>query len=88
MSTCYQHQVIGQSDVVYPSTSSTAPIIDPEPLRQSLAGRAGSGGLQVVDISVPRNVHPDCCAVPGAFCYNVDDLKLVVGVRGSLVGCV
>lgn len=37
-----------------------------------------SSGLQFVDISVPRNVHPDCSSVPNVFSYNVDDLKLVV----------
>lgn len=31
-----------------------------------------------MDISVPRNVHPDCSSVPNVFSYNVDDLKLVV----------
>ena len=31
-----------------------------------------------MDISVPRNVHPDCSSVSGAHCFNVDDLKLVV----------
>jgi len=71
-------EVIRESDVVYPSTSATTTIIDPEPLRACLASRSGPGGVQFVDISVPRNVHPDCGTVSGAFCYNVDDLKLVV----------
>ena len=57
--------VIGTSDVVYPSTASTVTIIDPEPLADCMKGRSRSTGVQFVDISVPRNVHPDCSTVPG-----------------------
>ena len=75
--------VIRMYDVVYPSTAAESTIIDPEPLRECLSTRGTGGpdgrkGVQFVDISVPRNVHPDCAQVEGAFCYNVDDLKLVV----------
>lgn len=70
--------VIKNADVVYPSTASTTTIIDPQPLKEALVGRNRPGGIQFVDISVPRNVHPDCSAVPGVFSYNVDDLKAVV----------
>jgi glutamyl-tRNA reductase len=71
-------EVVKQSDVVYPSTASTTTIIDPEPLKEALKGRNRPGGIQFVDISVPRNVHADCADIPGVFSYNVDDLKAVV----------
>mmetsp|Transcript_21562 Transcript_21562/g.47980 ORF Transcript_21562/g.47980 Transcript_21562/m.47980 type:complete len:601 (+) Transcript_21562:157-1959(+) len=72
-------EVLRDSDIVFPSTASTTTIIDPEPLTKALAlGRDRPGGIQFVDISVPRNVHPDCDKVPGVHCYNVDDLKAVV----------
>lgn len=71
--------VIRESDVVYPSTAATTTIIDPEPLKKAMEGpRTRPGGVQFVDISVPRNVDPACAEVPGIFCYNVDDLKAVV----------
>lgn len=70
--------VIRDSDVVYPSTAATSTIIDPEPLADVVKERRRPGGIQFVDISVPRNVHPDCGAIPGVFSYNVDDLKAVV----------
>eukprot|EP00981_Chlorochromonas_danica_P014142 scaffold7413_cov177-Ochromonas_danica.AAC.8 len=70
--------VIRESDIVYPSTAATTTIIDPEPLAKALIGRNRPGHVQFVDISVPRNVHPDCSLVDGARCYNVDDLKAVV----------
>jgi glutamyl-tRNA reductase len=51
-------------------------------LASQLSGAVGSltgmGGLQIVDISVPRNVHPGCNDVDDVFSYNVDDLKMVV----------
>lgn len=70
--------VIKNSDVVYPSTAATTTIIDAVPLRAALEGRNRPGGIQFVDISVPRNVAADCANVPGVFSYNVDDLKAVV----------
>lgn len=70
--------VIKNSDVVYPSTAATTTIIDPEPLKECMAGRNRPGGIQFVDISVPRNVHPDCSTIANVHSYNVDDLKAVV----------
>jgi glutamyl-tRNA reductase len=69
---------IRDADVVYPSTAATTTIIDPEPLAECLKGRSKEGGVQFVDISVPRNVHPGCSEVNKVFSYNVDDLKAVV----------
>ena len=70
--------VIQESDVVYPSTASEVPIIFADDLRSTIAKRQRSGGVQFVDISVPRNVDAGCSEVKGAYCYNVDDLKAVV----------
>jgi len=69
---------IRDADVVYPSTAATTTIIDPEPLAECLKGRTKQGGVQFVDISVPRNVHPGCSEINNVFSYNVDDLKAVV----------
>lgn len=71
-------EVLREADVCYPSTASTATIIDPLPLSQALEGRQKTSKLQFVDISVPRNVHPDCATLAGVKSYNVDDLKAVV----------
>eukprot|EP01042_Synura_sphagnicola_P009622 gene9622-12349_t len=70
--------VIQESDIVYASTAATSTIIDPEPLAEAMKVRYRPGGLQIVDISVPRNVHPDCETVPHVASYNVDNLKAVV----------
>jgi len=70
--------VIAESDIVYPSTASMTTIIDPEPLAEVMKRRARPGGLQLVDICVPRNVHADCSNVAKVASYNVDNLKAVV----------
>ena len=70
--------VIKDSDIVYPSTASETTIINPPELELAMKGRSRPGGLQLVDISVPRNVHPDCGSIPQVHSYNVDDLKAVV----------
>lgn len=75
--------VLETADICYPCTASTTTIINPEPLDALLAKRTKKSPLQIVDISVPRNVHPDCEAltdkyVQGFYNYNVDHLKVVV----------
>jgi glutamyl-tRNA reductase len=70
--------VLQEADVCYPSTSSPFTIINPEPLSTMLSQRKKATNLQFVDISVPRNIHPDCSSLPRISNYNVDDLKAVV----------
>lgn len=70
--------VIANSDVVYPSTASTEILVEPQQLQTCLLNRNRPGGIQFVDISVPRNVDPMCANIPNVYCYNVDNLKAVV----------
>eukprot|EP01034_Spumella_vulgaris_P023183 gene23183-29378_t len=76
------YEVIQHSEVVFTSTSSEVPIITPDALKTALSKRETSGGVQLIDISVPRNVHADCDSVSSDLhpvkCYNVDDLNAVV----------
>lgn len=62
---------IGESDVVFASTSSREPIIFPSDLERL------KRKLMLIDISVPLNVVPGCGEVPGITSYNVDDLKKI-----------
>merc|ERR1711871_387460 len=71
-------EVVQESDVVYPSTASEVPITFAKDLLTCMEKRQRPGGIQFVDISVPRNVDADCTEVQGAYCYNVDNLKAVV----------
>lgn len=72
------YDTVRESDIIYPSTAAPNYLIEPEALRAALATRTRPHKLQIVDISVPRNVHPECANVPGVALYNVDHLKLVV----------
>ncbi|CAM9190223.1 unnamed protein product, partial [Laminaria digitata] len=75
-------RAIGESDIVFTSTSATGCIVTKDQLE-----RLGSGKdrpVMFVDISVPRNVEADCSDVPGVFAYDVDDLKMVVARNTAL----
>ncbi len=65
---------VGESDLVFTSTSATEPILHRENLEPVLTGRA----ITLIDISVPRNVHANVNDLALIHAYNVDDLKAVV----------
>lgn len=73
--------VVSSGDVIYTCTASTTPIITPTDLTQILENRKKFDfrpTLRFIDISVPRNIHPDCGNFPSVECFNVDDLKEIV----------
>lgn len=78
------YDVVRESDIIYPSTSSPGYIVEPVELSKHLKERTRPYTVQFVDISVPRNVHPDCAMVPGVALFNVDHLKLVVDRNSAL----
>lgn len=76
-------QTLATADVCYPCTASTSTIIDPAPLEAVLASRSAAKPLQLVDISVPRNVHPEVDHLAAKYPnmlhnFNVDHLHTVV----------
>ena len=78
------YATIATSDVVFTSTSSMEPIVHGAALMDALNAVDRKRGLQLIDISVPRNVHEDCSTVsPRIHCYSVDDLKQVVNKNTS-----
>jgi glutamyl-tRNA reductase len=68
-------KVIAASDIVFPSTGATEPIITRAKLEASLDS---NHRLMIFDISVPRNVAADVNEMAHVESYNVDDLKAVV----------
>jgi glutamyl-tRNA reductase len=66
--------VVGSHDVVYTSTSASGCLIT----KDEMNARGISQPLVLVDISVPRNVEPECSERDGTYAYNVDHLKEVV----------
>ncbi|AFY80320.1 glutamyl-tRNA reductase [Oscillatoria acuminata] len=67
--------VIGNSDIVFTSTSSTEPILNRSKLEAVLNP---NGSMMLIDIAVPRNVDSDVNTLTNVHSFNVDDLKAVV----------
>lgn len=68
-------RVIGESDLVFTSTSATEPLLDRAKLEAILEPNRS---LMLFDISVPRNVAADVNELENVQAFNVDDLKAVV----------
>lgn len=66
---------ISEVDLMVTATDAQAAFVTRE--RLAVAGR-GPGKLVVLDIALPRNVHPEAGELPGVFLYNIDDLQRVV----------
>ncbi|HMC06263.1 MAG TPA: glutamyl-tRNA reductase [Solirubrobacterales bacterium] len=71
-----------KADIVLASTSSPHHVIEPEALAEVLRAREGRP-LLLIDLAVPRDIHPDCREVPGASLYDMDDLQALVERNAS-----
>jgi glutamyl-tRNA reductase len=67
--------VLPTADLVFTSTASIEPLLDRDMLAATLEV---SRPLMIIDISVPRNVHPNVGELSQVQIFNVDDLKTVV----------
>lgn len=79
--------VLPRADIVISSTAAPVPIIYREHVSDALAvktlscavnGAAPCPEMLLIDLAVPRDIHPDVASVPGAYVYTVDDLQDVV----------
>jgi glutamyl-tRNA reductase len=68
--------VVPEVDVILTSSSAPYVLFDRERIERFQALRGGRP-LVIVDIAVPRDVHPDASSVPGVSLANIDDLRLV-----------
>lgn len=64
------------ADVAIAATAAPEPFIGAELLREVMEGRRGKP-LHLVDLALPRNVHPDVAAVEDVRHYDFDDLEEV-----------
>jgi glutamyl-tRNA reductase len=64
-------------DVVLSTTGSLEPVILPEMVRTAMRRRR-SRPLYVLDIAVPRDVHPDVARVDETYVFGLDDLDEIV----------
>ena len=68
------------ADIVITSTGATTPIITASMVQGCLRSRRGRQ-MFFIDIAVPRDVNPAVHDLPGAYCYDIDDLQNVVSVN-------
>ncbi len=66
-----------RADIVVASTASPHAIVGAEELAQVIAGRAGRP-LLLLDLAVPRDIDPDCAALPGVTLVDIDGLQAQV----------
>ena len=76
-------QHLATCDVVIASTSAPHYVIEPDQVRRALEARRRRN-LFLVDLSVPRNIHPEVARIDGAYLYNVDDLQNVADANLEL----
>jgi glutamyl-tRNA reductase len=70
------------ADIVVTSTSSPHHVIEREALAEVMGERAGRP-LLLIDLAVPRDIHPSSREVPGVSLYDMDDLQALVERNAS-----
>jgi glutamyl-tRNA reductase len=70
-------------DIVIASTAAPHYVIEPAQVRAALEARRNRN-LFLIDLSVPRNIHPEVGSIDGAYLYNVDDLQNVADANLEL----
>jgi glutamyl-tRNA reductase len=71
-----------KADIVLASTSSPHHVIEREALAEVMRARARRP-LLLIDLAVPRDIHPGCRDVAGASLYDMDDLQALVERNAS-----
>jgi glutamyl-tRNA reductase len=69
--------VLHQADILISSTASQQPVIQTESIKSALRQRR-SQPMFLVDIAVPRDIHPDIAKLDDVYLYTIDDLQQVV----------
>jgi glutamyl-tRNA reductase len=71
-----------QADILVASTSSPHHVVEREGLTEVMAAREGRP-LLLIDLAVPRDIHPDCRDVEGVSLHDMDDLQTLVERNAS-----
>jgi glutamyl-tRNA reductase len=74
-------QMVG-ADIVAASTGSPHHVIEREGLAEVMAARDGRP-LLLIDLAVPRDIHPACRELTGVSLYDMDDLQALVERNAS-----
>jgi glutamyl-tRNA reductase len=70
-------RLLVEADVVIVSTGAPHYVVTTEMVQGAMKARR-SRSLCLIDLSVPRNVDPDCAGLGEVFAYDVDDMERVV----------
>ncbi len=70
------------ADIVVSSTSSPHSVIELEGLTEVMVARDGRP-LLLIDLAVPRDIHPACREVNGVMLHDMDDLQALVERNAS-----
>jgi glutamyl-tRNA reductase len=73
---------MAEADIVASSTSSPHSIVEREALAEVMGQRADRP-LLLIDLAVPRDIHPSCRELTGVTLYDMDDLQAVVERNAS-----
>ncbi|WP_206811641.1 glutamyl-tRNA reductase [Paradesulfitobacterium ferrireducens] len=68
---------LGEVDIIISATASVHYVLLPERVEKIMRARAGRA-LLIIDIAVPRDVHPEVGSIPGVTLHDIDDLQGVV----------
>ncbi len=69
--------VLHKADILISSTASLEPVIRPDEVKKALKLRRNKP-MFLVDIAVPRDIHPDVGKLSNVYLYTIDDLQKVV----------
>jgi glutamyl-tRNA reductase len=69
--------VLHKADILISSTASLEPVIHVDAVRAALKQRRNQP-MFLVDIAVPRDIHPDVGKLGDVYLYTIDDLQKVV----------
>lgn len=69
--------VLHKADILISSTASLEPVIHAEAVKMALKKRRNQP-MFLVDIAVPRDIHPDVGKLGNVYLYTIDDLQKVV----------
>jgi glutamyl-tRNA reductase len=70
------------ADIVVASTSSPHHVVERDALAEVIASREGRP-LLLIDLAVPRDIHPGCRELAGVSVYDMDDLQALVERNAS-----
>src|SRR5215210_9014798 len=73
---------MAEADIVAASTSSPHHVIERDALAEVMAAREDRP-LLLIDLAVPRDIHPSSREVPGVTLHDMDDLQALVERNAS-----